>query len=98
MATRRNTCCGVPAKRCSRLIRWDPCNDLARESHGRLKTMLGDGTESEVLFTAVLDELMVPPAPSLLILEDIHWADAATLDLIKFLGRRIHRAPALMIL
>ncbi len=75
-----------------------PLHDLARESHGRLRTMLGDGTGRAELFTAVLDELMVPPAPAVLILEDIHWADAATLDLIRFLARSIHRAPALMIL
>lgn len=60
--------------------------------------MLDDGTDRAGLFIAVLDELIAAPAPALLILEDIHWADAATLDLIKFLGRRIHRAPALMIL
>lgn len=75
-----------------------PLHDIARQSGGRLKTMLDDGTDRAGLFTAVLDELIAAPAPALLILEDIHWADAATLDLIKFLGRRIHRAPALMIL
>jgi DNA-binding CsgD family transcriptional regulator len=32
------------------------------------------------------------------VIEDIHWADEATLDLVKFLARRIHRMPALLIL
>jgi DNA-binding NarL/FixJ family response regulator len=36
--------------------------------------------------------------PTLVVLEDIHWADDATLDLIKFLARRIHRTQALLIL
>ena len=31
-------------------------------------------------------------------IEDIHWADAATLDLVKFLGRRVHHVPALLVL
>lgn len=44
--------------------------------------------------------------PTVLLLEDIHWADASTLDLIRFLGRRIsdrrllviatHRVPQLV--
>jgi DNA-binding CsgD family transcriptional regulator len=75
-----------------------PLYDLALEPHGPLRRMLTDGTDRAALFAAVFDELSKPPAPALLILEDIHWADAATLDLIKFLGRRLHRVPALMIL
>ncbi|MBV9846123.1 MAG: AAA family ATPase [Kutzneria sp.] len=43
------------------------------------------------LLTAVLDLLSVPSAPRLAIFEDIHWADQATLDLLRFLGRRIDR-------
>ncbi|HSE13370.1 MAG TPA: AAA family ATPase, partial [Rudaea sp.] len=75
-----------------------PLHDLARHSHARLKSLLGECADRAVLFSAVLDELMAAPAPTLLILEDIQWADAATLDLIRFLGRRIDQAPALMIL
>jgi hypothetical protein len=75
-----------------------PLHDLARASQGRLKTMHADGGDRAALFAAVLDELTLLPAPTVLVIEDIHWADAATLDLIRFLGRCIHRAPALMIL
>jgi predicted ATPase len=75
-----------------------PLHDLARQSSGRLRKLLGDGSDRAVLFSAVFDELVAAPAPTLLILEDIQWADAATLDLIKFLGRRVHHAPALLIL
>ncbi len=75
-----------------------PLHDLARQSSSSLRKLLGDGSDRAVLFSAVFDELVAAPAPTLLILEDIQWADAATLDLIKFLGRRIHHAPALMIL
>ena len=34
----------------------------------------------------------------MLVLEDVHWADEATLDLIKFLGRRIQRARVMLII
>ena len=34
----------------------------------------------------------------MLVFEDVHWADAATLDLLKYLGRRIRATPTLIIL
>lgn len=39
----------------------------------------------------MLDELRLAAQPVLVVMEDVHWADEATLDLIKFLGRRIER-------
>lgn len=36
--------------------------------------------------------------PTVLIFEDVHWADEATLDLIKYLGRRIQQKSALFVL
>src|ERR1700738_2676334 len=33
---------------------------------------------------------------ALVVFEDLHWADEATLDLVKFLGRRIHRTRAML--
>ena len=35
---------------------------------------------------------------ALLVIEDVHWADDATLDLIKYLGRRIDQTRALLVL
>jgi DNA-binding winged helix-turn-helix (wHTH) protein/DNA-binding CsgD family transcriptional regulator/tetratricopeptide (TPR) repeat protein len=75
-----------------------PLHDLARTSGARLRTMLSEGCEPAALFAAVLDELSAAPSPAILVLEDIHWADAATLDLVRFLARRIHRVPAVMLL
>jgi DNA-binding CsgD family transcriptional regulator/tetratricopeptide (TPR) repeat protein len=31
------------------------------------------------------------------VLEDVHWADEATIDLLGFLGRRLSRTPALLV-
>jgi predicted ATPase len=31
------------------------------------------------------------------VVEDAHWADEATLDLLVFLGRRMERTPALLL-
>ena len=47
------------------------------------------------LAPALLRELTSPP--SVLVLEDAHWADEATLDVLRLLGRRITDAPVLLI-
>ena len=43
----------------------------------------------------------VPPAAgrrtAIVVFEDVHWADAATLDLLRYVGRRIQRIRALII-
>ena len=33
----------------------------------------------------------------MLVVEDVHWADEATIDLLRFLGRRIRDAPVLLL-
>jgi hypothetical protein len=36
-------------------------------------------------------------SPTVLVLEDLHWADEATLDVVRLVGRRIERFPALVV-
>ncbi len=48
------------------------------------------------LYRSVLAELRVT-SPSLVVIEDAHWADEATLDLLRYLGRRIADVPALVL-
>lgn len=47
---------------------------------------------------AMLDVLRDARRPTVLVLDDVHWADSATLDLIRFIGRRIDSTRALMVL
>ncbi|MBA3317862.1 MAG: AAA family ATPase [Gemmatimonadales bacterium] len=51
----------------------------------------------ETIFATLLDDLGPGRRPTILVLEDVHWADEATLDLLKFLGRRAHRLRLLVI-
>lgn len=74
-----------------------PIHDFCAELPPRLRQMLEDGVDRAALFTRILDELVRGPEASLLVLEDVHWADAATLDLLKFVGRRIRREPVLVL-
>jgi DNA-binding CsgD family transcriptional regulator len=71
-----------------------PLLDIARERRPRFAAAL-DGPRA-VLFEAVLDELRRPTEPMLVVVEDAHWADDATLDWLKHLGRRIERTRALL--
>jgi DNA-binding CsgD family transcriptional regulator len=43
---------------------------------------------------AVLEDLA---APTVLVLEDLHWADQASLDVLRVLGRRIESSPSLVV-
>jgi AAA ATPase domain len=74
-----------------------PLHDIARQAGGRLAALLAAGSPREELFAALLDELDQPSRPQVLVVEDAHWADEATLDLLVFLGRRLERTPAMLI-
>lgn len=72
-----------------------PLFDIAAQIQGELQTALQGEIERLRVFGALLTELTRPPA--LLVLEDLHWADQATLDLLRYVGRRIGRTHSLMI-
>jgi DNA-binding CsgD family transcriptional regulator/tetratricopeptide (TPR) repeat protein len=75
-----------------------PLHDIARSSDAGFAALLGVHSERALLFDAVLRELQRSDRATLIVIEDVHWADDATLDLLKFLGRRIDRAPCLLVL
>ena len=54
-------------------------------------------TGASALFSRLLAYFTDNRQPTVLILEDVHWADVGTLDFIRFLGRRITMCGALMI-
>ena len=75
-----------------------PVLDMARAAGGRLAAAAATDdaqTQRERLFGALLDELK--RAPTVAIFEDVHWADEATLDLLRVLGRRVRETRALIV-
>jgi DNA-binding SARP family transcriptional activator/DNA-binding CsgD family transcriptional regulator/tetratricopeptide (TPR) repeat protein len=74
-------------------------HDVARDAGGSLAAALAAHAPREEVFAAVLDALDAPPGTprAVLVIEDVHWADGATLDLLTFLGRRIARLRALVV-
>jgi DNA-binding CsgD family transcriptional regulator len=74
-----------------------PLYDIAPQTQGNLLTLLEEGAPRPSIFSAALDELGNEHTPSLTVIEDVHWADEATLDLMKFLGRRINRINSMLV-
>src|SRR5215213_225399 len=75
-----------------------PLYDMARHTQGNLHALLEDeGAPRAAIFSAVLDEMQGGRAPSIAVIEDVHWADDATLDLVKFLGRRINQIKSMLV-
>jgi predicted ATPase len=64
---------------------------------GRLDQLLRDEAPREVLFGALLERLRDARVATVLVIEDVHWADEATLDLLRFLARRLGPASALLV-
>ena len=74
-----------------------PLFDLARDLGGALEDLCHGQPERDELFAALLAQVTADDRLNVLVVEDIHWADEATLDLMRFLTRRIRTAPVLVI-
>lgn len=75
-----------------------PLHDIAFQMDGRLLDLMRAADRRLAIFSALLRELQESEQTTVLVIEDVHWADAATLDLLKYVGRRIRPVPALIIL
>jgi hypothetical protein len=73
-----------------------PLRDLAPAVGPRLREALRAGDREEV-YAALRDEL-ADAYCTVLIVEDVHWADEATLDVLRYLARRIDDLPAVLVL
>ncbi len=65
-----------------------PFHDIARQAGGPLAEAFRGDARREDLVAGLLDELAGSP-PRVLVVEDVHWADEGTLDLLALLGRRV---------
>lgn len=74
-----------------------PLFDLAARLGGQLREVCESGAPREAMFAALLRALDVPVGPVVLAVEDVHWADEATLDLLRFLARRLRGLPVLLL-
>jgi DNA-binding NarL/FixJ family response regulator len=86
---------GEAAERVSGLVADRPVLGRLLPEHGPGIPASGDGRElaRQQLFGAALGLLteLAEASPVLLVLEDLHWADRSTRDLLTFLSRMLHR-------
>jgi DNA-binding CsgD family transcriptional regulator/tetratricopeptide (TPR) repeat protein len=89
-------------------VLWGGCDDLlAARPLGPIWDMAFDepiletalhSDDRQDTLRAVFELLTRTLRPTVMVIEDVHWADDATLDLLKFVGRRIDRTHGLVII
>lgn len=98
-ATRHETAAWVSWGTCDALgtpSPLGPLNDMARDCYP-LATLLGGGAARHEVFAGFLDLLVSPSRPAIVVVEDVQWADEATMDLLVFLARRASRTRAVVV-
>ena len=77
---------------------FGPLRDAAAAVGGPLAAAFSGEPDRESVYRALLDELSHSDLPTILAVEDIHWADDATLDALQFVARRLQRLRAVVVL
>lgn len=75
-----------------------PLHDIAWQIGGDIAEKSMSIADRSDLFTRFFQALTYQLQPVILVFEDIHWADEATLDFIKFFSRRITQTACLFLL
>ena len=96
-------------QRSSARVRWGACDplfsprplgpliDIAETEGSELADLVrGDAVPFRVA-VALLREL-ASGQPTILVVEDLHWADEATLDVLRLVARRLEALPVLLVL
>jgi predicted ATPase len=74
-----------------------PLFDIGMQAGGELAELCRRDATRDQLFAAFLAEADAPPTLTVAVIEDVHWADEATIDLLSVLGRRLGRMHALLL-
>jgi DNA-binding CsgD family transcriptional regulator/tetratricopeptide (TPR) repeat protein len=72
-----------------------PLRVVGEETGGELEEVTKRGALPHAVVAALARELSTR-APTVFVLEDAHWADEATLDVLRLLARRVETVPALV--
>jgi DNA-binding winged helix-turn-helix (wHTH) protein/tetratricopeptide (TPR) repeat protein len=74
-----------------------PLQDIARAAGPPLAKLITAGGDREAILIGLIDFVRSSSAPPVLAIEDLHWGDEATLDLLISLVRRLSGIPLLLI-
>lgn len=75
---------------------YAPIYDIAAQLDPKLQTLLESGTHPGKVFSSFFQAVKALERSSIIIIEDLHWADNASLDLLKFFVRRIALVPCIL--
>src|SRR5262249_17395718 len=74
-----------------------PVHELAARLPSTPDRAQQDAARRERLFRLLLQEFSRADRTSLVVLEDLHWADEATLDFVRYIARRVQRTRCLFV-
>ncbi|WP_339718926.1 AAA family ATPase [uncultured Paraglaciecola sp.] len=77
---------------------YAPIYDFAQIISLDLLSHLENGATPSIIFGSFFQAISKLTKPTVLIIEDVHWADHASLDLLKYVARRISFIPCLLCL
>jgi DNA-binding CsgD family transcriptional regulator len=72
-----------------------PLLDMAPQLAGRVQRLVDEDAPAVKLFSELLE--LLTASPHVLVFEDMHWADDGSLDLLRYLGRRLTATRSLVI-
>ena len=72
-----------------------PIHDFAHRLAPATRAVLAESDQPYDIFDAVYDDLRT--APSVLVLDDLQWADQGTIDLLRFVLRRVSQTRSLAV-
>lgn len=101
MRLRESAACSVLWGGCEALATpraLGPIHDMAPAIGGKFSSLLEGGAPPAELFDAVLRHIDGLDKAAVLVFEDVHWADFATLDFLRFIGRRASMLPMVLVL
>ncbi|WP_306319517.1 MULTISPECIES: AAA family ATPase [unclassified Streptomyces] len=75
-----------------------PLRDLVGSVGTGLARAVREADDRHRVYEALHAELSCAPHPAVLVVEDVHWADEASLDALRYLVRRMERLPAVLVL
>ena len=75
-----------------------PFRDLVGAVGPELTAALRDPVDRDEVLMALRADLSTQRRPTVLAVEDLHWAEEPTLDVLRFLVRRVDRMPVVLVL
>ena len=73
-----------------------PFVDIAQSTGGELEDLVADGARPHEVVAALMEELRLRK-PTIVVFEDLHWADEGTLDVLRLLRRKVEGVTALIL-